>query len=546
MPQYVLPPAKTLSKFNAKKFSSTKLFLTTLFDKSQKNKKWSKETFFGEAGAPSKSYEIKVSEDNYKIIKATYLSMPEQIKGMTENVEYKEKTDKKKFSIFFGDIINNKMKDNIVVHFMLSSKRPAKEGGKKSLDDTTLTRMQERGTAWILDRVLHGHRGLYKNIAEIKKDANKKSDALGTGNLKISLNQIWTLAGTNYLNDKWLDSFLKIQQKMMSLKQYGGTRGWTVFNREGGFMDYISDLISRKFGISKKDVWNPADIWLIKEPKKVEKLINDAVDGPHPTLAELNNVLRQLFTTKTGPSVVGLSLKQISLADAHYEEVNVTKKFFEDLKKGAKGNYFYELQEDPICAVNLKSHKKSKRKTFATQETILIIGNTGGNYNIPVKLVDTTTISNLKWEPVDVKFRKARLGKAPVEMVKNLCKHAGFVFTNNHNEYPKNYRDFIANESKYKKFFKGIENQVVLERMTDPSAIALKGSNKWDLFKQNIKIVFRDDIQTAVSKLMQIHWLYLLLNLSKPKRNQLLTDILFVAQKKGGKVFKFGPFGKLY
>jgi hypothetical protein len=332
----------------------------------------------------------------------------------------------------------------------------------------------------------------------------------------------------------------------MSLKQYGGTRGWTVFNREGGFMDYISDLISDKFGVAKKDTWNPADIWLIKEPEKVKESIDNAVKGPHSTIAELNNVLRQLFTTKNGPSVVGLSLKQISLGEAHYEEVNVTKKFFEDLKKGAKGNYFYELQEDPICAVNLKSHKKSKRKTFATQETILIIGNTGGNYNIPVKLVDTTTISNLKWEPVDVKFRKARLGKAPVEMVKNLCKHAGFVFTNNHNEYPKNYRDFIANESKYKKFFKGIENQVVLERMTDPSAIALEGSNKWDLFKQNIKIVFRDDIQTAVSKLMQIHWLYLLLNLSKTKRNQLLTDILFIAQKKGSKVFKFGPFGKLY
>jgi len=33
MPQYVLPPAKTLTKFNAKKFSSTKVFLTQLFNK---------------------------------------------------------------------------------------------------------------------------------------------------------------------------------------------------------------------------------------------------------------------------------------------------------------------------------------------------------------------------------------------------------------------------------------------------------------------------------------------------------------------------------
>ena len=33
----------------------------------------------------------------------------------------------------------------------------------------------------------------------------------------------------------------------------------------------------------------------------------------------------------------------------------------------------------------------------------------------------------------------------------------------------------------------------------------------------------------------------------KPEiRNEYLTDLLFLAQKKGNKVFDFGPFGKLY
>ena len=47
-------------------------------------------------------------------------------------------------------------------------------------------------------------------------------------------------------------------------------------------------------------------------------------------------------------------------------------------------------------------------------------------------------------------------------------------------------------------------------------------------------------------KLMQMYFIDKVLQLSKDKRDEFLTDLLFVSQKKGDKVFDFGPFGKLY
>ena len=46
--------------------------------------------------------------------------------------------------------------------------------------------------------------------------------------------------------------------------------GWTLFDRDdkNGFMNYITNLVKAKFGIAKKDAWNPADIWLIKSNRR--------------------------------------------------------------------------------------------------------------------------------------------------------------------------------------------------------------------------------------------------------------------------------------
>ena len=52
--------------------------------------------------------------------------------------------------------------------------------------------------------------------------------------------------------------------------------------------------------------------------------------------------------------------------------------------------------------------------------------------------------------------------------------------------------------------------------------------------------------QIANQKLIQLYFIDKLLQLKEKEQNEYLTDLLFIAQKKGKKVFDFGPFGKLY
>ena len=50
-------------------------------------------------------------------------------------------------------------------------------------------------------------------------------------------------------------------------------------------------------------------------------------------------------------------------------------------------------------------------------------------------------------------------------------------------------------------------------------------------------------LENGLINLMQINFLFNILSLSKEKRDDLFTDMSFLAQKKGR---EFGPFGKLY
>ena len=62
-------------------------------------------------------------------------------------------------------------------------------------------------------------------------------------------------------------------------------------------------------------------------------------------------------------------------------------------------------------------------------------------------------------------------------------------------------------------------------------------------FVSNMQKVFTVEPHTANSKLMQLNFLYNICEMKKEERDNLLTDMCFLAQKKGR---QFGPFGKLY
>ena len=182
-------------------------------------------------------------------------------------------------------------------------------GGKKA--DAATTRAQEKGSAYILLRALKDNKS-WKNAGAILTDKTTMP----------TLNKIWQKEINRDVDEEWLEGYYLQHKKMLS--EFSDSR-WNVFDHSGSgsFMDFISDTVRKNFGISKKDNWNPADIWMIKNT--VEKITDDVeatVFGSKDsqTILELNALLRQMYNERR---LVGVSLKAISGKEAKWQEFNL-------------------------------------------------------------------------------------------------------------------------------------------------------------------------------------------------------------------------------
>ena len=79
---------------------------------------------------------------------------------------------------------------------------------------------------------------------------------------------------------------------------------FTEFTRDGGFMDYITELVRVEFKISKKDSWNPADIWCVQNEQKVIVDVKKAIEnGKASSLLELNALMTKFKKINTNENV---------------------------------------------------------------------------------------------------------------------------------------------------------------------------------------------------------------------------------------------------
>ena len=387
------------------------------------------------------------------------------------------------------------------------SKANIKAGGSSGGADAKSTAVQERGSAYILQRVLKNNK-TYRSPDDIRKDTQAYK----------ALKNIWKKENVDW-EDSWIDDYYKQQARM--LIEYSNPR-FTEFVRDGGFMKYITDLVRTKYQISQKDNWNPADIWLIKDQRNTIKMIEDLVDGgTTQTIQELNAILRTLFTDEI---VVGVSLKKVSGKEAYFERVNLSEKDFKSYKQ------MYFTISEVKCDLSLGKDKKG-RTSFSTQDSRVFVDGPKTTYNFQIKANDSSKISNLKWEPTASGQAAARLGKAPVDMVKKLMIDYGIRFDNKNGQYPKSLSEFMDDQEDYAKMIERLSGKGV-DFVDEKKAI------------NNIAIVFgTENSYVANSKLMQIKFLDVLYSLDEKERNQFMTDMTFLAQKKGE---RFGPFGKLY
>ena len=383
----------------------------------------------------------------------------------------------------------------------------------------TDTAEQERGSAFIFGQALNKNKN-FKSIDDIilDEDTLKKLVKIFKGDVPFD----------------WLTSYYA-QQKVL-LNQVSPKRV-SKFNRDGGFMNFVTKLIAQKFGITKKDNWDPADIWIIHgNEKKYIDNIKTSLKGSNQQISELNKLLRSYFKSK---EIMGISLKKTG-KDAYYEEVNLDGM----IRDTATDNFdvpmtdfislFSIIPKTGMFSqdVKIKVDDPDTKKTFSFQ--------------IKANSSNSKTGSNLKFEPTMKGVSSARLGKAPVDDVCKILKEikSEAVYINDYNNYPPTALEFKTHP-KGEQYFR-----TVLSKLTKGKDKITTDISDIDTIISKIKESYNSSMDRTTNtrcKLMGLDFFYQVSKLTDEQRNEFVTDMVYLAQKKAfGKRRDFGPFGKIF
>ena len=390
-------------------------------------------------------------------------------------------------------------------------------GASGGLQAAQITRMQELGSAVVFKYVI-SHNKNYSNAREIAADTRLYGELL----------EIWQEYGLDVVDMSWLESFYKQQKALISEISKPTVH---EYNRENGFMKFISKIVSDEFNISKKDNWDPADIWLIRHEDRAKKIIERIVKKSG-TIDEFNSVMRSLFHNvkkdASKPAIYGISLKKVGSGDARIELANHTQAFFDSLDQ------IHMVYLHTVCDLSITT--KDGVRTFGTQDSKFVVENgEKGTYSFQIKANDSKKVSGLKYEPTMKGATAARVGKATVELVVDKMSNSyyGKTFDKASASYPQTATAFEREESKYR------------TRISNVIAYAHVTSNVKDVDEaiDNFYITFGTQPHVANSKLQQITWLNQILSLPKEKLDSFATDLVFIAKKEGT---RYGPFAKIF
>ena len=443
--------------------------------------------FFGEdkwSGTTKAQYKIKLSEANFNII-AKNIKIPQsQIKPAAG----------KKTTTF------------TVSGYVIGLETSKKTG---TASDAESTRKQELASLWMIRSALQPNPKLFKNWDAVTKDKKAFKE------LTDIYPELITTA------TEWQAGLCAQQKKINEVLK--GAGHYKEFNREGGFMDFISKLVKDEFMIGRKDSWNPADVWVIKTTDgTIEQTLIKAAKGG---ITRLNETMIQMWKHK---KLKGISLKAISGKTAQFEVVNIDEGLFKKMD-----NSVFELDkiEIPLNLVNGQFGTQDSRIHIKEGETKLIKFQVTQN---------SKGFNNLKVEGTMVGAGAARAGKVPLDMMKTMMTqdyHNEGInfeigqFTNKWQDYPKTLAEFNKDSQIYSEMWNTIKDKVI-------SGIKTKQE-----FDASFQSAWSTQEDIASSKLMQLTFIHAVLKMQEKPQKEFLTNLTFLAQKKGR---KFGPFGKLY
>ncbi len=433
-----------------------------------------------------------------------------------------------------------------VVKFQGTKTTGASKGSKISA--STMTKMQELGSAWIFYQALNQGKS-WDNWLQLKEDPDVTKVV---GDIWSHYKGDWDEDG-----DEWAMNFY-IQQKALLRKlggqaccqfdQYTHSNEYKLPGMSGdSFMDWISERVN-KMGITGKDNWNPADIWLIqsKYEQRARKFIEKTLNTSLPDEIkrdQVNHYMRGLFRSKI---IFGISLKKVTTDPAHVVYFNHNTEFFKKNWVGeGYGGYGTDdtimKYDSAVCKLGLS--KKTGRDIIETQDTKWYVKDNvagGATYNFQIKGNESTDFSGLKYEPTAEGHGEARLGKATVELVIALLKDHGKTFDKSKDSYPKNADEFIAGKGSDGKGWKHWIDILC------KNGVDLGKANDCQEGYDNLLKVFHPEKGTsfiANVKCQQIKWLGLFFSIDSKDRDKFATNMVWTAMKAGR---RYGPYAKIY
>jgi hypothetical protein len=447
-----------------------------------------------------------------------------------------------KFSIPTSGV--KKSNQNQILRFQRTDKLNLTAPGVR-VSDAAKTAMVELGTAWVMYQAIQKNK-TWNDYLEIKEDVS------GPNPTWPELVKIWTLIGKDVEgpSEEWLETFWQSNKAFLrkisnpTFSEF--TRGSQHANNTNyvlpgmnsdSFMDWISDFVRDNYGISKKDTWNPADIWLIKNERKwrSEIISNCKWDGPKSSpsatvnLMQLNEILRRAYHQK---EIIGISLKKkTNRKQMVYQAVNTNERFFADRESNQKFRKHYAYSKSQ-CYLDVDNTKGQ----FSTQDTVIFCNRNRYSFQVKANTSNDRTGSALKYEASDKVYTGARLGKAKVDDVLDLMKNPYKLdMDSSKTSYPFSPEEFSARKNEYK------QKLEILDRAG--TVLAKVGTITVDQALDNIEYMFRAQPWVANSKCQQITWLSMVMSLSSEERDNFMADLVFMAKKEGR---KYGPFGKIF
>ena len=412
------------------------------------------DSFFADSGPlkPNKIYQVKIAEENVKHI------------------------DKKLHAVKTGKNIDFSL-GGYKFRFIISGKRSARKGDAKS------TKLQELCSLKICENVFKNKSTKLQDLVKIYPDLADNKD--------------------------WQDSFKAQELVFKQIKNKYNLKP-TVFNRDGGFMDFITKKV-KQFGVGAKDSWNPADIWI--HTPNIEKEFKDV-----SSLSEINNIMIRLFNEG---KLCGISLKKTGKT-AKMEETNFKK---------------IEMKTNGFIKGKLLLNLKPGNKEFKNDEFSYDLQHPEGTINVQIRMYPKNNRASVQVS-YKLKGGKAEMGKVPAAfrnaIYKEIC----------HADFPKG-KNMPYNEDLFRKEEKMWADKIAVILQNQNFETGCRSKQE---FLDNIYQIYRNNGDAyhaieLVSKFQGIEVAYQFAKLKSQKLDKLVTVWSYLAQKKSD---QFGPFIKVY